>query len=153
MQGAPAERFWQLYVSPGSSSFRLNLAKEPAVTLPCTGPAPSESERSSRERITTLATLDIFSADERMSWNSSLGKRVYSRRRQTFDTRYYIGKKWGRKKNWGWHSHSGREEIHSSAELLYAFNGIHMCIRPHAFSTSSKSGDFKVQIHGACKAS
>lgn len=92
MQGAPAERFWQLYVSPGSSSFRLNLAKEPAVTLPRTGPAPSESERSSRGRITTLAKLDIFSADERMSWNSSLGKRVYSRRRQTFDARYHIGK-------------------------------------------------------------
>lgn len=48
MQGGPAERFSWLYVSSGSSGFRLNLAKEPAVTLRCTGPATSDGECSSR---------------------------------------------------------------------------------------------------------
>lgn len=67
-----------------------------------------------------------------------------SRRRQVFDGRCYIGKVGeGRK--------IGvdiliQEEIRSSVELLYAFNGIHVCIRPHAFSMSSESDDFKVQV-------
>ena len=66
MQGAPAERFSWLYFSPGSSGFRLNLAEEPAVMLPCTGLAPSDLGCSSRGGITALATLDIFCADERI---------------------------------------------------------------------------------------
>lgn len=41
--------------------------------------------------------------------------------------------------------------IHSPVEQLYAFNEIHMCIRPHAFSMYSKFDDFKAQIHGACE--
>lgn len=42
--------------------------------------------------------------------------------------------------------------IHSPVELLHAFNGTHMWIRPHAFSLHSKL-DFKVRIHGPCEAS
>lgn len=43
--------------------------------------------------------------------------------------------------------------IPSPVELSHAFNGIHMWIRPHAFSLHSKFDDFKVQIQGPCEVS
>lgn len=43
--------------------------------------------------------------------------------------------------------------VHSPVEQSHAFNGIHMWIRPHAFSLHSEFDDFKAQSQGPCEVS
>lgn len=104
-------------------------------TLPSIGPAPSDSESSSKGGVTAFQSSNTgllvwLCADERTGWNSSLGDGCMAEGDRFLMLDVTKKTKKGKTKKEGELELSFR--IHSPVELLYAFNGIHMWIRPHA---------------------